>query len=34
VWKNPTFKNWSGSGIRASSRIPKLVPLGREIFKP
>jgi hypothetical protein len=33
LWEDKVFKRWSGSGISASSRIPKLVPLGRKIFK-
>jgi len=33
MWSNETFKEWSGSGVRASSRIPKLIPLGRKLFK-
>jgi len=33
VWSNKTFIQFSGSGVRASSRIPKLIPLGREIFR-
>ena len=32
VWSNEVFKGNSGSGVRASVRIPKLVPLGRRIF--
>lgn len=32
MWSKAYFKQWSGSGVRASSRIPKLVPLGRKIF--
>ena len=33
MWSDEVFKNWSGSGVRASSRIPKLVPLGRKLYK-
>lgn len=32
LWKNSDFKKYSGSGKRASTRLPKLVPLGRELF--
>ena len=32
LWNDPHFVNNSGSGIRASSRIPKIVPLGRKLF--
>lgn len=34
VWGNEIFIKYSGSGVRASSRIPNLLPLGRKIFKP
>ena len=34
LWTNPKFTGSSGAGIRASSRIPKTVPLGRKIFSP
>src|SRR5262245_45257172 len=34
LWTNDEFLNNSGSGIRASTRIPKTVLLGRTIFHP
>jgi hypothetical protein len=34
VWSDSQFQNYSGSGVRASSRIPVIVPLGRKLFKP
>jgi hypothetical protein len=34
VWHNEKFTSKSGSGVRASSRVPNTVPLGRKIFKP
>lgn len=34
VWSNDVYKQWSGSGITAGRRIPKIIPLGRQIFKP
>lgn len=35
LWADPEFIQKSGSsGVRASSRIPKTIPLGRKIFKP
>lgn len=34
VWSNHEFKKWSGSGVRASQRIPVLIPLGRRLFEP
>lgn len=34
VWLNPEFLDSSGSGIRASTRIPKTLKIGREIFGP
>ncbi len=30
---NSIYVKWSGSGVRANSRLPHLIPLGREIFK-
>jgi len=32
IWSNPEFKDKSGSGVRASTRIPIIVPLGRSLF--
>jgi hypothetical protein len=34
LWSHQEFANNSGSGVRASTRIPKIVPLGRTLFKP
>jgi len=34
IWEDPFFISSSGSGIRASSRLPKTIPLGREKFNP
>lgn len=34
VWMNDEFVRKSGSGVRASTRIPSNVPLAREIFHP
>jgi hypothetical protein len=34
VWQKEQFTSKSGSGIRASSRVPNTVPLGRKLFKP
>lgn len=34
LWANPTFQKYSGAGTRASTRIPHLIPLGRELFRP
>ena len=33
IWTDDEFTANSGSGIRASSRIPKVVPYGRSRFK-
>lgn len=30
---NTDFQKWSGSGVRANSRLPHLIPMGRKIFK-
>ncbi len=27
------YQQWSGSGIRANSRLPHLIPLGRQLFR-
>lgn len=33
LWGDQTYKDWSGSGLTATRRLPHLVPLGREIFR-
>jgi hypothetical protein len=32
LYENPIYQQWSGSGVRANSRLPHLIPLGREMF--
>jgi len=32
IWSTKEYIDWAGSGIRASSRVPRLVPLGRAVF--
>jgi hypothetical protein len=32
IWSNKDYTDWAGSGIRASSRVPRLVPFGRTVF--
>lgn len=32
VWSNPIFLANSGAGVRASTRIPRIVPVGRSLF--
>lgn len=32
LFSDQTYQQWSGSGVRANSRLPHLIPLGREIF--
>ncbi|WP_295883821.1 DUF262 domain-containing protein [uncultured Thiohalocapsa sp.] len=32
LWTDPRFLEYSGAGMRASTRIPRIVPLGRTIF--
>lgn len=32
MWSDAEFVNNSGSGIRASSRVPKIIPYGRMVF--
>lgn len=34
LYTNKLYKQWSGSGVRANSRLPHLLPLGREMFAP
>lgn len=34
IWSNDEYIKRSGSGSRANYRIPKIVPLGRKVFKP
>lgn len=34
LWSNPEFRYRTGSGIRASSRLPYTIPMGREYFRP
>ena len=34
IWDSAAFTQHSGSGVRASSRIPKVVPFGRRMFAP
>lgn len=34
IWSKEFFQQWSGSGVRGSTRIPKLIPLGRQTFSP
>ncbi len=32
LWSDPLYKERSGSGIRASGRVPHTIPLGRRLF--
>ncbi len=32
LWKEKRFTEWSSSGVTASRRLPRLIPLGRELF--
>ena len=32
IWSNPDYLRRSGSGARASWRLPHLIPLGRELL--
>ncbi|MBY8154076.1 DUF262 domain-containing protein [Vibrio fluvialis] len=32
MWSDERYTNWSGSGITATRRLPKIVPFGREVF--
>lgn len=33
IWADPAFTRNAGSGVRASSRLPRIVPYGRERFR-
>lgn len=33
LWSDQQFKKWAGSGVTASRRLPRLIPLGRELFQ-
>jgi len=33
IWDNRGYTDWAGSGITATRRLPRLIPLGRELFK-
>ena len=32
IWSNAEYTDWSGSGITATRRLPRLIPFGREVF--
>ncbi len=32
IWSDNTYKNWSGAGVNAVRRLPRLIPIGREVF--
>jgi len=32
IWSDTRYTEWSGSGITATRRLPKILPFGREIF--
>jgi len=34
LWGNEEFDRSTGSGVRASSRVPVIIPLGRRLFAP
>jgi len=34
IWSDPEFTDNSGTGVRASTRLPKIVPYGRRHFRP
>lgn len=34
LWVNETFRQYARGGVRARTRIPQVVPLGRELFAP
>ena len=32
IWSDQRYTEWSGSGITATRRLPKILPFGREVF--
>lgn len=32
LWSNNEYTDWTGSGITAARRLPRLIPLGRKVF--
>lgn len=32
IWSNEEFTSWSGAGITATRRLPRIIPLGRRLF--
>jgi hypothetical protein len=32
IWADPEYTTWSGSGITATRRLPRLIPFGRKVF--
>ena len=34
IWTDKEYTDWAGSGITATRRLPRLVPLGRNLFAP
>jgi hypothetical protein len=32
LWTNKSFTDWATSGVNASRRLPRLIPLGRKLF--
>ena len=32
IWSDSRYTDWSGSGITATRRLPKILPFGREVF--
>ena len=32
IWSDERYTNWSGSGITATRRLPRILPFGREVF--
>ena len=33
LYENPDYAKWSGSGVKANTRMPRLLPLGRQMFR-
>jgi hypothetical protein len=32
IWSNKNYTDWTGSGVTATRRLPRVIPLGRKLF--
>jgi len=33
IWQEQEYTDWTGSGVTATRRLPRIIPLGRRVFK-